>query len=176
MTVAQRIENFVIGGVMLILGAALLSQDADAYPAIVSLYCLALELQGIRLIWYYFAMARHMVGGRSILYRGVLFINFGVFTGTLLSVPQIYILAYLTGTLAFSAVIDLLRANEARGIRGPWKLKTFQGAVKLLIALICLIFMHSPALVVDIFSVGFIFSALMRIVNACRRTPVITIS
>lgn len=176
MTIWQRINQLAIGIVMLLLGVLLFLYDADTYPVIIVLYSLALQLTGYRLLWYYFTMARHMVGGRSILFRGALFLDFGLFTGSLLTVPQFYVLIYLTGTLAFSAIVDLLRAREARGIQASWKLKTFQGAVKLLTVLICLIYLHSEELVVDIFSVGFVFSALMRIVNACRRTRVITIS
>ena len=176
MTIWQRINQVSIGIVMLFLGVLLFHYDTDTYPVIIVLYSLALEITGFRLLWYYFTMARHMVGGRSILYRGALFLDFGLFTGSLLTVPQFYVLNYLTGTLAFSAVVDLLRAREARGVRSSWKLKGFQGLVKLITVLICLIFLHSEALVVDIFSVGFIFSALMRIVNTCRRTKVIVIS
>ena len=110
---------------MVLFALLMITFDEKAYPVIVGVYATALEFMGIRLIWYYFTMARHMVGGRSILYRGVLFVDFGVFTGSLALVPHIYVLLYLAGTLAFSAVVDLLRAKEAKGIDSPWKLKTF---------------------------------------------------
>ena len=176
MTLRQRTREVLIGLGMLVLAILLIALDEKAYPLIVAIYSIALELRGFRQIWYYLTMARHMVGGRNILYRGILLIDAGVFTGSLIQVPQIYILIYLTGTLAFAAAVDLLRAREAKGIHGPWKFKTGQGLVELGIALICLIFLHTQSLVVDIFSVGFIISAFMRIAGAFRRSPVITIS
>ncbi|MCR5675028.1 MAG: DUF308 domain-containing protein [Lachnospiraceae bacterium] len=176
MTIRQRFQQVFVGVLMLAFGAVMIAYDEESYPFIIALYSLALELQGFRLIWYFFTMARLMVGGKSILYRGILFIDFGVFTGSLVFVPQIYILIYLSGTLALSAMIDLLRSREARAIHSPWKLKTFQGAVELITAVICLVFLHSTAMVVDIFSAVFIFSGVMRIVSAFRRMPVITVS
>lgn len=41
----------------------------------------------------------------------------------LVLVPHIYMLLYLSGTLAFSAIVDLLRAKEAKTIQSPWKMK-----------------------------------------------------
>lgn len=176
MTIRQRMKQIMVGVIMVLFALLMITFDEKAYPVIVGVYATALEFMGIRLIWYYFTMARHMVGGRSILCRGVLFVDFGVFTGSLALVPHIYVLLYLAGTLAFSAVVDLLRAKEAKGIDSPWKLKTLQGGVELLTAIVCLLFMNTPALVVDIYSLGLIFSAITRIVNAFRRMPAVTIS
>ena len=175
MTVWQRIGQLFIGMVMLCLSVLLILEGQKAYPVIIVIYSLALEALGLRMIWYYFRMARHMVGGTNILFRGILSFDFGMFAGSLVLVPSLYILAYLSATMAFSGLVDLLRGREARRIQGPFKLKTFTGVVKTVTALSCLIFMRTPALVVDIFSVGMVFSAVMRIVNAFRRTPVILI-
>lgn len=175
MTIWQKITQITIAVVMIALGVLLIVFGEDAYKAVIGLYSLALELMGIRMLVFYFRMARFMVGGRNILYRGILAFDFGVFAGSLVRVPQIYVLLFLSGTLAFSGLVDILRANESRGIAGAWKLKTFQGAMEILIALICIIFMRTSTLVVYVFSVGLIFSALMRIINAFRRTPMIRI-
>ena len=45
----------------------------------------------------------------------------------LVLVPHIYMLLYLSGTLAFLAIVDLLRAKEAKTIQSPWKMKALQG-------------------------------------------------
>ena len=176
MTIVQRIRDIIVGLVMLALALFLLIAEDNAYPAIVAIYATVLEIAGFRLLWYYLTMARHMVGGLRILYQGAIYVDIGLFTASLINVPQMYILIYLTGTLAFSAVVDLLRARESKSIQSSWKLKAFQGAVELLIALICLIYMHTPVMVVDVFCAGYIFSAFMKIVGAFRRAPVITIS
>ena len=176
MTIRQRVQQIMLGMIMILFALIMIAYDEKSYPFIVAFYAIALEFQGYRLIWYYITMARHMVGGRSILYRGILFVDFGVFTGSLVFVPHIYVLLYLTGTLAFSAVVDLLRAKEAKTIQSPWKMKALQGTMELVTAMICMLFMHTPTLVVDVCSAGFLFSALTRIINAFRRMPVVTIS
>ena len=82
---------------------------------------------------------------------------------------------YLAGTLAFSGVVNLIGANEARIIQCSWKFKTFQGIVKILFAISCLIFMRSEVRVVDICAIGFIFSAITSVANTFRHQQVITI-
>lgn len=175
MTVWQKLRKILLGIAMILIGAALFIFGEEAYMAIIGFFSLALEIMGIRMLWFYFRMARHMVGGQNILFRGILFFDFGVFTGSLVWVPRMYVLIYLAGTLAFSGAVNIIGANEARGIQSSWKLKAFEGTVKVLIAVCCLIFMRSGARVVDICAVGFIFSAVMNIANAFRRQQVITI-
>lgn len=175
MTIWQRIRQIVIGLVLLPAGFLLMMFGGEVYPLIIGLYSLALEIYGVRKVWYFFRMARYMTGGRRILYRGILAFDFGIFAGSLVRVPQIYILLYLTGTMAFSGLVDILRARESREIEGPWKMKTFQGATEIGVAVLCVLFLRSTDYVVDIFAMGLIFSAVMRILSAFRRTPVIMI-
>ncbi len=175
MTIWQRLRKILFAFLMILIGIAMLAFGERAYMAIIGVFSISLEIIGLRMLWFYFRMARHMVGGRTILFRGVLFFDFGIFTGSLAWVPRGYVLMYLAGTLAFSGIVDLVGANEARGINSSWKFKTFQGVVKVMFAIICLIFMRSGARVVNICAAGFIFSAVMSIVNALRRQQVITI-
>ena len=175
MTKWQKLRNILLAASMILIGAAMLVFGEKAYMGIIGIFSLALEIMGLRMLWFYFRMARHMVGGRNILFRGILFFDFGIFTGSLVWVPKAYVLMYLAGTLAFSGVVDLLGANEARKIQSSWRFKTFQGVVKILFSIICLIFMRSGARVVYICAVGFIFSAVMNIANTFRRQQVITI-
>ncbi len=175
MTIWQKIQQIVVGIVWLLVGVLLLAFGKDAYLLVIGMYTLVLAVYGIRLIWYYITMARHMTGGRGILYRGLLALDAGIFAASLAWVPQFYILVYLTGTQGFTGIVDLLRAKEAKGVEGHWKLKAFQGVMEVVIALACLIFLRTPEYVVDIVAIGFVFSAIMRIIGAFRRAAVITI-
>lgn len=175
MTIWQKIENVMLAVSMILMGIVLLVFGEKAYMAIIGVFALSMEIMGIRKLWYYFSMARYMVGGRNILFIGILFFDFGVLTGSLVWVPKIYVLMYLAGTLAFSGLVNLVGANESRRIQSSWKLKTFQGVVKLIFAVSCLIFMGSGARVVNICAIGFILSAVMSIANTFRRQQVITI-
>ena len=82
---------------------------------------------------------------------------------------------YLAGTLAFSGIVNIIGASEAKRIESSWKFKTFQGIVKILFAISCLIFMRSEVRVVNICAIGFILSAVMSIANTFRRQQVVTI-
>ena len=175
MTIWQRLRKILWGILMILIGLSLIVFGEEAYMVIIGIFSLTLEIMGLRMLWFYFRMARHMVGGRNILFRGILFFDFGVFTGSLAWVPRMYVLMYLAGTLIFSGVVDLLNARQARAIESSWKLKTFQGGCKEVIAAGCLVFMRSGARVVYIYAIGFIFSAIMNIINSFRRTQVITI-
>lgn len=175
MTIWQRIGRVLLSVLMILIGMAMLVFGEKAYMGIIGVFSFTLEIMGLRMLWFYFRMARHMVGGRNILFRGILFFDFGIFTGSLVWVPKVYVLMYLAGTLVFSGAVDLLRANEARGIQSSWKLKTFQGVVKILIAICCLVFIRSGTSVVYICAVGFIFSAVMNMVGSFRRRQVIMI-
>ncbi len=175
MTIWKKIENIISAVSMILIGIALLVFGEKAYMAIIGVFSLSLEIRGIRKLWYYFSMARYMVGGRNILFLGILYFDFGVLTGSLVWVPKVYVLMYLAGTLAFSGIVNLIGANEARRIQSSWKIKTIQGLVKILVAASCLIFMRSGARVVNICAIGFILSAVISIANTFRRQQVITI-
>lgn len=175
MTIWQKIKNVLLAVSMIIIGVAMLFFGEKAYMAIIGLFSLALEIMGLRMLIFYFGMARYMVGGRNILFRGILFFDFGLFTGSLVWVPKGYILMYLAGTLAFSGIVNIIGASEAKRIESSWKFKTFQGIVKILFAISCLIFMRSEVRVVNICAIGFILSAVMSISNTFRRQQVVTI-
>lgn len=172
----DRIKSILTGVIMFLLGVGLLSDVKDSYAVVVVVYGLAMAFAGIQRLWYFFTLSRHMVGGRIMLYLGVIDLDFGVFTMTLTEVPRIYVLLYLLGCHLLAGCVDLLRALEARGVGAPmWKLNASYGIVNIGMALACLIFLKSPDTVVYIFSAGLFYSAFVKIVNAFRRTAVIYI-
>lgn len=175
MTVWQKFKNVFLAVSMILIGVAMLFFGEKAYMAIIGLFSLWLEILGFRKLIFYFSMGRYMVGGRNILFRGIIFIDFGIFTGSLVWVPKGYILMYLAGMLAFSGLVNIIGAREAKRIESSWKFKTFQGVIKILFAISCMIFMRSEVRVVNICAIGFILSALMSIANTFRRHQVITI-
>lgn len=175
MTIWQKLKNVLSAVFMILIGVEMLIFGEKAYMIIIGVFSLTLEIMGISKIIFYFSMARYMVGGRNILFRGILFFDFGIFTGSLVWVPKGYVLVYLAGTLAFSGVVNIIGASEAKRIESSWRFKTFQGIVKILFAISCLIFLRSEVRVVDICAIGFILSALMSIASTFRRHQVITI-
>lgn len=178
MTGFQRIRKILFGLGMLIVAIIMIASPSDEkYMFVVGVLALGLAIAGLKDIIFYFVMARHMVGGKMILIQGVIIFDFAMITGSLADVPKIYILLYLIGIHAFSGVVDVLRAMEARRtVEGPWKLKFSHGLVNFALAVACLIFIRRSNTALMIYSLGLIYSAVVRIFSAFRRTSFILIN
>ena len=173
----QRIKEAGIGLLMVMAAVMLMVNPGDyAYAVVVWILTLGLAITGIRNIVFYFTMAKHMVGGKTMLIQGVILLDFGLITASLTDVPRIYILLYLIGVHAFWGVILVLRALESKkAVEGPWKLKLSHGLVNFLLAIACVVFISRQDTAIIIFGAGLIYSAVMRIITAFRRTAFILI-
>ncbi len=177
MTIFQRIRNIIVGLVMIVVAIIFIVSPSDnAYLFVIAVLTLGLAVKGLRDIIFYFTMARHMVGGKMILFQGVVVLDFALLTGSMSDVPKIYILLYLVVIHAFTGVVEFLRAMEAkRTVSGPWKMKFTHGIVDFLLALSCFIFIRQTHTALIIYSIGLLYAAVMRMVNALRRTTFILI-
>lgn len=177
MTIFQRIRNILIGLIMILIGLIFLINPSDeAYILVIGVLFLGLTIKGIKDIIFYITMARHMVGGKIILFQGVVLLDFALLTGSLSNVPKIYILLYLILINGFAGIVEVLRALESKKeVDGPWKMKFSHGIVNFILALSCLIFIRHNNTALIIYSIGLIYSAIMRIINSFRRTTFILI-
>ena len=111
-----------------------------------------------------------------ILIQGVIIFDFAIITGSLADVPKIYILLYLIGIHAFSGVVEILRAMEARRtVDGPWKIKFSHGIVNLILATACLIFIRQSNTALIIYSLGLMYSAVVRLFDAFGKKAFVVI-
>ena len=171
MSRGQRISSILYGIATIIAAILLLIYRSHAYEVIILVLGIGFTISGIRQLIYYFTMARYMVDGKGILYRGIILINFGVLTTSISNVPKIYILLYLAAINGFSGLVEILRANETRLYRGQaWRLKLTHGIINLTLAVICILFVRWQNTAVYIYSIGLIYSGLARIGSAFRRT------
>ena len=177
MTGFQRVKKALLGIFMLLMAIGFIYEPSDEmYMAVVAILALGLAVEGVKDIIFYFRMARHMIGGKMILVQGVIILDFGLFTASLADVPKIYILLYLIGIHAFSGVVEVLRAMEAkRTVEGPWKLKFSHGLVNFALAIACLIFIRNSNTALLIYSIGLMYSAVINIFSAFRKTTFILI-
>ncbi len=177
MTLFQRIRGVFIGLLMMAVAVIFIVEPSDnAYTFVIAVLTTGLAVKGLKDIIFYFTMARHMVGGGMIFIQGVIVLDFALLTSSLSDVPKIYILLYLVAVHAFSGVVEILRAMEARRmVSGPWKMKFSHGVVDLLLAISCFIFIRRTHTALIIYSVGLLYSALMRIINSLRKTTFILI-
>ncbi len=177
MTAFQRIKKILFSFLMFSVALFFILFPSDkAYMIVVAILTFGLAVAGIKDIMFYFSMARHMVGGKMILIQGVIILDFAIITGSLANVPKIYILLYLIGVHAFSGVVEVLRAMEARrAVDGPWKMKFSHGIVNLILALACLIFIRQSNTALIIYSLGLMYSAVVRLFDAFGKTTFVVI-
>ena len=176
MSSGQRIKNVLIG-IAIILGALILiAFPEEGIIITASILSLSLFIYGIKTLIYYVTMARHMVGGRIMLYLAVVVLDLGMFTMMLTNIPKIYIVLYLVVVYAFAGVVSILRALEAKRYQAPmWKLSLISGIINVVIAILCIIFMRSTNMIVYLYCAGLIYSAIVRIVTAFRETAIVYI-
>ena len=176
MTQLQRIGRIVLGLVSILGGLLLFLDPEDGVTVITAFLSLSLIVYGIRTLVYYLNMARYMVGGKAMLYVGIITMDFGLFMSTQSSLPRAYLILYLVGIHGFTGAVGILRALEARRFGAQsWRLNMAQGVVNLALALLAAVFYRSVNVPVYLYSLGLVYSGVMRIVSAFRRTAIVYI-
>ena len=83
MTIFQRITKILLGLLMLMFAIVFLFYPGDeAYWFVILVLTVGLAIRGIKDIVFYFMMARHMVGGKMILFQGVVVLDFAILSIT----------------------------------------------------------------------------------------------
>ncbi len=177
MTKVQRIRSILVGVLLLLLAFILLAIPEGGIVIVVLLLGMVILVDGLRYLFYYLFMARHMVGGKALLYRGIIMMDLGIFAPTLALSMPVMMLMYLLFLYGLSGVINILRGREARKMGAPlWKKSIFQGMVNLTLVIIGTIFLREPQTVIYVYSAGLIFSGIDGIVSAFRRTAIVYIA
>ena len=99
MSISQKFISFISGCLMIVFGILMLTLEEDGYEAVLLILETALMLSGIQQLFYYFTMARNMVGGIYIFYKGILLLDAGLFALNLDKVPEQYGMLYLIATI-----------------------------------------------------------------------------
>ncbi len=183
MSMLQRVQN-VLAGLLMIAGSVVMILFPDDGCAVIAWsLSILMILAGIRSFFYYFTMARHMVGGEMLLYTGAIVFDFGMLTNAVSDSPKLFVIFYLLLIHAFSGLVDILRGLEAKRLEAPsWRLATIRGIINLLFRSInlltivfCVIFVRSTQVLVGIYCLGLIYSACTRIYSAFRKTAMVYI-
>lgn len=166
----------ILAALFMIAGAFIMVNETESgFRFILTILGVSLQIAGIREIIYYFTMARYMVGGNLLLFKGVIFLDFGGLTLSLTDVPSGYVILYLLVIHVFSGIVEILRAMEAKRYGGAWKLKFFHGLLNLAIVILCVTFFNRPETAVYVYASGLVYSAILRVITAFRRTAVVSI-
>ena len=172
----QRVLNLLMGMFMMFMAFVLVCIPEDGYELIIAALSIGLVCGGIRSLYFYFTMARHMVGGKRLLYRGVIVLDFGLFTASLSYIPHFYILLYLLGIHMFSGAMDIWSALDAKKLGSDhWRLKLSRGVIDVVIGILCLVFIRQRDTAVYIYCAGLVYNGIMRVLASLRRTAMVYI-
>ncbi len=148
----------------------------DAFPVVTTILGLGLAVQGIKHLFYYFTMARFMVDGRIILIIGVILLDMGLFAASLNDMPKIYIILYLVVIHAFSGLIGLLRALEAKRYGAKsWRLEFSHSAANIVMVVMCFVFIKNAGTVAVIYGITIIYTGIIRIITSFRKSTLVYI-
>ena len=179
MTNGTKVWNIITGLVMIAAGAWLFYDPDVGLKAVAVVLSISCTLRGFQILLYYLTMARHMVSGKVLLYRGMIFLDVGLFTTAMINNAKIYIVLYLAVLHGFYGIVDILRSRERKNVGNPdWKWAAVSGLTSLLIAVVVVIeglYNNSGRVVVYIYAGGLIYSACMRIAGAFRKTDIVYI-
>ena len=178
MTSFQRIRKFLAGIAMLLAGLIMILEPVNGYYIVALFISTSMLLSGIKSLVYYFTMARHMVGGRSILYSALVLTDLGFFTMTAITIPRFYLICHLLISHAFSGLVDIMKAVEDKKLSAPsWRMSFVMGLgnlVTAVVAFMCLL-NEGVEMVTYVYCAGLTYSALMHMVSACRKTAIVYI-
>ena len=176
MTRLQKTTNTLTALVMAIAAIILIVEPAYGHVVIVLILSITLMFRGIRSIWYYAVLSRHMVGGLRTLFRGIIVFDAGLLTLALSEVPRIYVILYLSGVYIISGTIDILSALDARRQGSVhYKLKLTLGIINMLVGISCIALVKWVSYVVYIYAAGLIYNAIMRMINVFRKHEMVYI-
>ena len=179
MTSMQRAKKILAGLIMLLCSGGMFYDPENGLYIVALLLSGSLIAYGIRCLSLYIFMARHMVGGKAILYRGIIILDLGVFTLSMVDNPKFYVIFYLLGIHAFAGVLDIMRTLEARRYGAPsWRRSLLDGVGNIAVAVFAVIvgfFLHSTRDLVYLYAACLFYSACTQIVTAFRKTAIVYI-
>lgn len=175
----QRIKNILIALFLFLIALVIVLAPRESYDLVYYIISFMLLAYGLRLLYYYFTMARHMVGGKITLYQSIIVLDVALFTLTIANMADYIVLIYLLGIYAFAGAIDILRAFEAKNNGSPiWKKKIVIGILEVgfVIFLVVIgVVLRNTNILSYGFAVTLVSSGVLRIYDAFRSTAIVYI-
>jgi len=170
----QKLKNIIIGVLMVLCGLLMLLSPDDGYRYVFLILTVTLFVTGISKLCFYFSMARLMVGGRRMLYEGIICLDFGFFAISQMDAKRGYVIVYMVLGLLFWSGIGIIRALEQRKFHAAqWKRTLVFGALGIVYTIACLFgARYSANLLALAYIIGMISSGIGRIASAFRKTAI----
>ena len=179
MTKANRIKTILKGLLLILIGLLILAAPEAGFQIILLTVCVSMTLRGFGILTYYLSMARHMVGGMMVLFRGIILLDVGLFSSAIAEHAGAPVILYIAGVNAAEGLITLLRAREEKINGSRWKVTLAYGLALVLMAAAVLtggLILHRPLLVLQLYAGGLFYSAALTIASAFRRGAIVYIS
>ena len=176
----KRIVDVAIGIIMILFALLLMMSPTEGFPVVTMIIGISIFVRGVGTMIYYFRMAKHMVGGKYVLYRGIFYLDLGLFILSLTNDQLVYMIFYIAIMTILSGVVDLLRARESKKLKAPqWIFSAVWGVVCVLFGIAVIVSMtvfHDTAAAVYVFAGSLIGGAVHRIAGALRRTEIVYVA
>ena len=179
MTNMQRVKKVLLALLMMLCAGVMILYPEPGYVIVAVIVTFSLIVYGLRMLLYYFTMARHMVGGKTVLYIGIIIFDLGILTLTTIDDPKLFIVIYLLGVHVFSGFMALLHALEAKRLNSPdWKRILAGGVLNLAVAVLAVVagfFLRSQASLSYLYAACLFWSACVELISAFRKTAIVYI-
>lgn len=179
MSRSKRFLDVLTGIIMFLAGTAFFFSGTTASVTIMLILIqFGMTIRGLRALFYYLSMARYTVGGKNVLYRSFILLDLGVLAGSLIGYRMIYAVIYLAAIHVFSGVVSIFRANESRANGAHWKMKMAYGVTNILIAAAVIAgnaVFNEPRITTYVYGAGLMYTAVLRIASAFKRTKIVYI-
>ena len=176
MSKLQRFNSVIAGLLMILFGAVLIYIPFIGTDLISIAATVTLLAMGIRNLYYYVTMARHMVGGRRSLFYGIILTDLALCAYMIKSFHPLFILIYLIVIHAVYGITDIMVAVRAIKLKSrSWRIKLLTGIGNLGIGVLAVYFWFTEEdvfKIIYIYALGIAYTGVMRIANAFRRTAV----
>ena len=179
MTRLDRVLNFIRAIAQIIFAVLIFLDPDDGLVLVIYIIGIDMILRALGNLTYYFTMARSMVGGRFALYRGIIYLDFGVFTVLTVDALTFYLIIYIAILSFITGAIAVMRAIESKRAGSPqWRSLIAYGSANLILVVIVLIgglVLNHPFLAIDVYACTLIYSSILRIRSSFKESAIIYI-
>jgi len=174
MTKVRRIFK-IIGAVLLIhIALFLMLIPQIALQLIAVMFSVILIFYGLKFILFYITHASHMVNGKWFILLGLLLFDIGVFASLMQNQSKLITIVYIAGVHLVGAILRLIRAVGNKKDNNPgWIIDCMQSIGNFIQVAVCIIFSQYVEVPVFIYCSGLIYSAILQIIQACKRTAIV---
>ncbi len=179
MSLMQRARRILAAVFMIVCAGLVFYMGGEGFRLVALFMSLSLILYAARTLAYYFFMARRMVDGKWILFKGVILLDCGVLSLSIADEAAYIVILYIIAVCAFTGVVTILRALEAVRYRSrAWRLTMAEGLLNIGFAaasVVCGFGMRNLKIVCWIYASGLVYSAILKMISVFRRTAIVYI-